>query len=319
MVDRYGRSIEYLRVSVTDRCNLRCIYCMPEEGIKDKKCHSDIMTLEEIYQVVEACVGLGIKKVRITGGEPLTRFGITSLVKKISKLDKIKDIAMTTNGILLKKYAKELKESGLNRVNISLDTMKPEKYKKITRFGSINDVFEGMEEAKKVGLLPLKMNIVLIGGFNDDEIGDFVELTRNEDIQVRFIELMPIGQAADWARENFIPNTTVLERFKELKPAPGGDKSSPAEYYMLPRGKGKVGLINPISHQFCSNCNRLRLTADGKIKPCLHSNQEIDVLQTIRKGQNVKGLIESAILQKPSEHHLNSGEAIDRDMIRIGG
>ncbi|MDD2481051.1 MAG: GTP 3',8-cyclase MoaA [Lutispora sp.] len=319
MVDRYGRSIEYLRVSVTDRCNLRCRYCMPEEGIKDKKCHNDIMTLEEIYQVVEACVGLGIKKVRITGGEPLTRYGITGLIEKIFKLDEIKDIAITTNGILLKKYAKELKKAGLNRVNISLDTMKRSKYKDITRFGNIEDVLEGIEEAKKVGLFPIKINTVLIGGFNDDEIEDLVELTRNEDIQVRFIELMPIGQAANWARENFIPNTTVLERFKELTPAPGGDKSSPAEYYVLPGGLGKVGLINPISHQFCSNCNRLRLTADGKIKPCLHSNQEIDVLQTIRKGQNVKGLIESAILQKPSEHHLNSGEAIDRDMIRIGG
>ena len=319
MKDKFGRSIEYLRVSVTDRCNLRCRYCMPEEGIKDKKRHSDIMTLEEIYEVVKACADLGVNKVRITGGEPLTRYGITSLIEKISRLEGIKDIAMTTNAVLLKKYAKGLKEAGLKRVNISLDTMKAEKYKEITRFGSIGEVFAGMEEARKVGLLPLKINVVLIGGFNDDEIGDFVELTRNEDIQVRFIELMPIGQAADWARDNFIPNTTVLERFPELQPVETGDKSSPAEYYRLPGGLGKVGLINPISHKFCSSCNRLRLTADGKIKPCLHSNQEIDVLQTLRKGQNVKELIESAIRQKPSEHHLDDGEAIDRDMMRIGG
>lgn len=319
MRDKYGRNIEYLRVSVTDRCNLRCRYCMPEEGIKDKKHHNDIMTLEEAYQVVEACAGLGVKKIRITGGEPLTRYGITSLIGKISKLDQITDIGMTTNAVLLKKYAKELKEAGLNRVNISLDTLKEEKYRDITRFGSIKDVFAGMEEARKTGLLPLKINIVLIGGFNDDEIGDFVELTRDEDVQVRFIELMPIGQASNWARENFIPNTTVLERFPELKIVEGGDKSSPAEYYRLPGGKGKVGLINPISHKFCSSCNRLRLTADGKIKPCLHSNQEIDVLDAIRKGENIRAIIESAIWQKPSEHHLDNGEAIDRDMMRIGG
>lgn len=164
MTDKYGRKIEYLRVSVTDRCNLRCIYCMPEEGIIDKKCHSEMLTLEEIYEVVKACASLGVKKVRITGGEPLTRKGITSLVQKINHIEGIKDIAMTTNGLLLKKYAKELKEAGLKRVNVSLDTMKEEKYKYITRFGSLKDVLDGMEEAKKVGLLPLKINVVLIGG-----------------------------------------------------------------------------------------------------------------------------------------------------------
>ncbi|NLM43700.1 MAG: GTP 3',8-cyclase MoaA [Clostridiales bacterium] len=319
MKDKYGRNIEYLRISLTDRCNLRCKYCMPEEGIHDKKTHGEIMTLEEIYEVVEICTELGVKKIRLTGGEPLTRLGVTSLVEKISKLDKVTDISMTTNAVLLKKYAKELKEAGLKRVNISLDTLNEKKYKEITRLGSIKDVFDGLEEAKKVGLLPIKINIVLIDRFNDDEIEDFVELTRNEDIQVRFIELMPIGQTADWARDYFVPNTIVLERIKELEPVEIGDKSSPARYYMLPGGKGKVGLINPISHQFCRNCNRLRLTADGKIKPCLHSDQEIDVLKTIREGGNVKEVMKSSILKKPLKHHLNDGEAIQRSMARIGG
>ncbi|MCK9216922.1 MAG: GTP 3',8-cyclase MoaA [Firmicutes bacterium] len=319
MKDRFERNIEYLRISVTDRCNLRCRYCMPEEGIKDKRTHSDMLSLEEIYEVVKACTNIGINKVRITGGEPLTRKGVSGLIKNISKLDGIKDIAMTTNGLLLKEYAKELKESGLHRVNVSLDTLNEKKYKHITRFGSLKNVLEGLDEAKKVGLLPIKINIVLIGGFNDDEIEDFVKLTIDEDIQVRFIELMPIGQATDWAKENFIPNTTVLDKFKELKPVPRADKSSPAEYYKLPGAKGLVGLINPISHHFCGNCNRIRLTADGKIKPCLNSNQEIDIKKVIKSGGDLEETIRIAIQQKPLRHYLNEGQSIKRDMMRIGG
>lgn len=319
MKDKYERNIEYLRISVTDRCNLRCRYCMPEEGIKNKRTHSDMLSLEEIYEVAKACTNIGINKVRITGGEPLTRKGVSGLIKNISKLDGIKDIAMTTNGLLLKEYAKELKESGLHRVNVSLDTLNEKKYKHITRFGSLKNILEGLDEAKKVGLLPIKINIVLIGGFNDDEIEDFVKLTIDDDIQVRFIELMPIGQATDWAKDNFIPNTTVLDKFKELKPVPKEDKSSPAEYYKLPGARGLVGLINPISHQFCSNCNRIRLTADGKIKPCLNSNQEIDIKKVIKSGGDLEEIIRIAIQQKPLRHYLNEGQSIKRDMMRIGG
>ncbi len=319
MEDRYKRNIEYLRISVTDRCNLRCRYCMPEEGIKDKKTHSDILSLEEIYEVVKACSNLGINKVRITGGEPLTRKGISGLIRNIDKLVGIKDIAMTTNGLLLKEYAKELKEAGLGRVNVSLDTLNEKKYKYITRFGSLKNVLEGIEEAKKIGLLPLKINVVLIGGFNDDEIENFVKLTIDDDMQVRFIELMPIGQASGWAKENFIPNTVVLDKFKDLQPVPQMDKSSPAEYYRLPGAKGLVGLINPISHRFCSNCNRLRLTADGKIKPCLNSNQEIDIKKVLKSGGDLEKTIQIAIQQKPLRHYLNEGQSIKRDMMRIGG
>ncbi len=292
---------------------------MPQEGIIDKKCHSDMLTLEEIFEVVKAGASLGVTKIRITGGEPLTRKGLTGLINKISEIESIKDIALTTNGLLLKKYAKELKDAGLNRVNISIDTMNENKYKHITRFGSLNGVLEGIDEARKVSLTPIKLNIVLIGGFNDDEIEDFVNLTINEDIEVRFIELMPIGQASSWAKENFLPNTEVLKKCEGLIPIPRVDKSSPAEYYKLAGAKGKVGLINPISHKFCSNCNRIRLTADGKLKPCLHSNQEIDVKDAIRGNRDLKEIIIEAIKAKPQEHHLKDGEIITRDMMQIGG
>ncbi|NLN48877.1 MAG: GTP 3',8-cyclase MoaA [Clostridiales bacterium] len=319
MKDKYERKIEYLRISVTDRCNLRCRYCMPQDGISDKKSHDDMLSLEEIYEVVKVCASLGMRKVRITGGEPLTRKGVSGLIKNINKIDSIKDIAITTNGIQLKEKAKDLKESGLKRVNISLDTLDAEKYKYITRFGSLKDVLEGIDESKKVRLLPIKINTVLIGGFNDDEIEDFVNLTVYDDIHVRFIELMPIGQASEWAKEKFVSNTLILDRFNELKPIPREDESSPAVYYKLPGAKGTVGLINPISHHFCKNCNRIRLTADGKIKPCLHSNQEIDVKEALRSGKDIRVIVESAIKAKPQRHHINEGENVKRDMMRIGG
>lgn len=326
MKDALGRNINYLRISVTDRCNLRCRYCMPEEGI-EKKAHMEILTLEEIFKVVKVCAGFGMDKIRITGGEPLVRLGITGLIEKIAAIHSIKDIALTTNGMLLKKLAYELKEAGLKRINISLDTMNEEKYKYITRGGNIKNVLEGIDEALKVGLAPIKINTVLAKGFNEDEIEDFIRLTINEDIDVRFIELMPLGQAASFASEHYLPNTEVLERFKELEPAETADKSSPARYYKLPGAKGRVGLINPISHKFCDNCNRIRLTADGKLKPCLHSNKEIDVRGILRseklsdKYKVLQEAVEEAIYSKPEHHTLNDlcSKPIERDMYTIGG
>jgi len=297
MKDSFGRRINYLRISVTDRCNLRCKYCMPEDGIS-KTCHEDILTLEEIYEITKIFVELGIDKIRFTGGEPLARKGIVDLIAKVSKLEGIKDLAMTTNGILLKDYAKELKEAGLNRVNVSLDTLDEEKYKIITRGGNLKDVIEGIEEAKNVGLTPIKINTVLIGGFNDDEIESLVSLTEKEEIDLRFIELMPIGEASSWAKDNFISNDIILEKIKDLMPVPREDISSPAIYYKLPNGKGKVGIINPISCKFCSNCNRVRLTSKGQLKLCLHSNQEIDIKTALRNGEDIKELIIRAIDKK---------------------
>ncbi|MBB6215812.1 cyclic pyranopterin phosphate synthase [Anaerosolibacter carboniphilus] len=321
MKDTSGRNINYLRISITDLCNLRCMYCMPQDGI-EKKHHKEILSLEEIYQVAKVAVDLGIHKIRITGGEPLVRKGIIKFIESIAQLDGVKDLAMTTNGLLLKKYAMDLKNAGINRVNISLDTLKAEKYEQITRGGKLKTVLEGIEEAKKVGLNPIKINTVLIGDFNDDEVENFVELTLKENIEVRFIELMPIGQASTWARNRFVSNNSIKERISELIPIYDGDKHSPAKYYKLPGGKGKVGFINPISSHFCKYCNRIRLTADGRLKPCLHSNQEIDIKTALRHHiGDLRKLMEEAILSKPSQHTLNdlNHEPIDRDMYRIGG
>lgn len=326
MKDALGRNINYLRISVTDRCNLRCRYCMPEEGI-EKKEHMEMLTLEEIFEIVKVCTALGTDKIRITGGEPLVRLGLIGLIEKIAAIDNIKDIALTTNGILLKKLANDLREAGLKRINISLDTMNKEKYRRITRGGDIKYVLEGIDEALKVGLLPIKINTVLIKDFNEDELQDFIKLTLSENIDVRFIELMPLGQAAGFASEHYLPNAKVLERFKELEPVEAVDKSSPAKYYKLPGAIGRVGLINPISHKFCNNCNRLRLTADGKLKPCLHSDKEIDVRGILRNGElndkyeALKEAVEEAIRTKPEHHTLNDlcSKPIERNMYTIGG
>jgi cyclic pyranopterin phosphate synthase len=293
---------------------------MPEQGICKKE-HGEILTLEEIYEVVKACSQLGISKIRITGGEPLVRKGLTTLIEKISKLQGIEELAMTTNGVLLPRYAKELKLAGLNRVNISLDTMNAEKYSYITRDGDLSEVMSGINAAEEAGLQPIKLNTVLIGGFNDDEIENFVNLTIDRAIDVRFIELMPIGQAGHWAKKHFVSNTEILNRVKDLQPIQSNDPSSPAKYFKLPGAKGKVGLINPISHAFCGNCNRIRLTADGKLKPCLHSEVEIDIKEVLKRGESLQEIIKQTILQKPMQHNLNcqDNKPIERDMYRIGG
>lgn len=318
MRDLFGRKINYLRMSVTDLCNLRCQYCMPEHGVC-KVDHDDVLSIEEFYEIAKAFVSLGIDKIRITGGEPLIKKGIIDLVEKLAKLDGVKDLALTTNGLLLKKYAKKLKDAGLNRVNISLDTLNKEKFKEITRGGNLLEVLDGIEEAKKVGLTPIKINTVLIGDFNTDEIEDFVYITKDEEIDVRYIELMPIGEASDWAEKKFVSNDMILDTVKQLKKVQASDPSSPAVYYKLPNGKGKVGIINPISCKFCDACNRIRLTSHGKLKLCLHSDEEIDFKDILRSGGNLEKAIKEAILKKPEEHHLEEGKYIIKNMYQIGG
>ncbi len=318
MEDGYGRKKEYLRVSLTDRCNLRCNYCMPEEGIQDKLSHKDIISLEETYLLIKHFVNLGVRKIRFTGGEPLVRKGILDLIKRVKELDGVEEIAITTNGMLLKEMGKDLKAAGLDRVNISLDTLDREKYREITRGGDLSLVLEGIEEAKRVGLTPIKINTVLIGGFNHSEIEKLVDLTY-QGIDVRFIELMPIGEGIKFARENFISNDEVLKKLKELRPIEREDKSSPAKYYKLPKAKGKVGLINPITCKFCDDCNRLRITSTGKLKSCLHSNQEIDLIGPLRKGLDVEKIIKESILEKEEGHKLEEDMYIDRNMNQIGG
>ncbi|WP_099188296.1 GTP 3',8-cyclase MoaA [Tepidibacter mesophilus] len=317
MIDSYQRRINYLRISVTDLCNLRCRYCMPNEGI-DKISHSDVLTLEEIETIAKVFVELGVDKIRITGGEPLVRKGMLGLIENIGKLEGLKDFAITTNGIMLKKHAKELKDAGVNRLNISLDTLDEEKYEYITRGGQLKDALDGIKKAQEVGLSPIKLNTVLIKGFNDDEIQDLVDFT-NSGIDVRFIELMPMGEARNWAIDNFISNEYVLEKINGLKEVKRDDINSPANYYKLPSAKGKVGFINPISCKFCSNCNRVRLTSDGKLKLCLHSNEEVDLKTPLRNKEDIKDIIIDAISKKPKEHHLEEGDYITRNMIAIGG
>ena len=289
MKDQFGRKINYLRISVTDLCNLRCIYCMPKEGIP-KIQHEDILSVEEIEEIVKVFVKLGVNKIRLTGGEPLVRKGILDIVERIGKLEGIRDFAMTTNGLLLKEYAKDLRALGLKRVNISLDTLDDKKYSSITRIGSLQRVMKGIEAAKEVGLTPIKINTVLVGGFNDDEIEDLVRLTEKEEIDVRFIELMPIGEAIKLKADHFLSNEIVLQRVPNLIKIDGEDPSSPAVYYKLPNGKGKIGLINPVSCKFCKNCNRVRLTSQGKLKLCLHSDVEIDLREALRRGQAIEKL-----------------------------
>lgn len=317
MKDSFGREISYLRVSITDRCNLRCKYCMPEEGVC-KLNHRDILSFEEIEEIVRAAAELGVRKVRITGGEPLVRLGCVDLCGRIAKIPGIEELTMTTNGVLLAEEAEALKQAGLNRVNISLDTLDPEKYKKITGGGDIRRVLNGIEKAREVGLKPIKLNCVLIGGFNDDEIPAFVEMTRNHPIELRFIELMPMGPGAEFGEEAFLTGQNVLELVPELKelPADGGV----ARLYRLDGGMGRVGLISPLSRHFCGSCNRLRLTAEGALKPCLHSNQEIKLRGL--HGSALKETICRAIAAKPKMHGAldahHQSEA-GRNMNTIGG
>lgn len=318
MKDTFKREINYLRISVTDRCNLRCKYCMPETGIA-KKPHDSILRHEEIIEIAKSASYLGIKKVRLTGGEPLVRNGIENLIEEISEIQGIDEITMTTNGILLKDKLLTLKEAGLSRINLSLDTLKPERYHEITRGGSIQNVLEVIPEIIKLGMVPLKINVVLIKGVNDDEIEDFVELTRHQPIDVRFIELMPIGEASNFSKGKFISNQTVLERVHLIKS--DTVKGSPAVYYKLENGVGRIGLINPISCNFCDECNRIRITSDGKVKPCLHSNHEIDLIKALRNHEDITEVLKKSIADKPEKHLINEEDfvPIDRNMNRIGG
>lgn len=319
MIDTYNRNIDYLRISVTDLCNLRCRYCMPEEGV-NKRDHEDILSIEEIIKVAEAAAKIGIQKVRITGGEPLVRRGILELCRKISDIPGIRELAVTTNGIPLADMASDLKDAGVGRVNISLDTLNPEKYAFMTRGGDISKVFSGIRAAMDAGLAPIKLNAVLIGGFNDNEIADFAELTRWYDIEVRFIELMPIGEGAAFWKTGYLPGSTVLEKLPELVPVDEQGEGV-ARLFKIPGAAGRVGLINPVSSHFCKSCNRLRLTADGMLKPCLHSGIEIPV-----RGLSGEQL-EAALLQAVSDKPMNRGDELSashpsgagRNMNRIGG
>ena len=317
MIDKLGRNITYLRLSITDRCNLRCRYCMPAEGVC-KKSHNDMLTEDEMVTAVEAAAALGITKLRITGGEPLIKRNILSLCRRISAIEGIRDVALTTNGILLPQMAQDLKAAGVNRLNLSLDTLDPERYAYITRIGTLDQALEGLRVALATGFDKIKINAVLIGGFNDDQIRDLVELTRRYPVDMRFIEMMPMYDNPDFNEGAYLPCAKVLEVLPELQET--NQDGSVARLYRLPDGQGNVGLISPLSAHFCSECNRIRLTADGKLKPCLHSGDEYSLKGLDFAG--MKAMLEEVIWNKPAWHgdldaaHLSQA---GRTMNQIGG
>lgn len=315
MNDTLGRKITYLRLSVTDLCNLRCIYCMPDHGVP-KRAHSEICSLEELCDMAAAAVSLGVRKVRITGGEPLVRRGVVSLCRMLRALPGLEELCLTTNGVRLPELAAPLREAGVDRLNISLDTLRPERYRSITRIGELSSVLRGLDAAEAAGFSHTKLNCVLMGGVNDDEIEDFVRLTQAHPLSVRFIELMPMGACAKWEKARFLPAGAVLDRVPELEPA-GTDGVS--RLYRIPGAAGTVGLIEPMSHAFCAECSRIRITADGKLKPCLHADTEI-ALRGLH-GEALLDAIRQGIARKPERHALmRDGEShAGRCMNEIGG
>ena len=317
MFDRYGRKITYLRLSVTELCNLRCRYCMPEDGIC-KHSHAETLTEDEMIMAVETAAALGVTKLRITGGEPLVKKNIVSICRRAAAVEGIKDLAITTNGVLLPKLGKDLKDAGVRRLNISLDTLDAAKYAYITRIGTLDSAMAGIETAIDLGFEKVKLNAVLIGGFNDDEIRPLAELTKEYPVDMRFIEMMPMYDSGDFKESSFVPNRRVLDELPELEKVQ--QDGGVASLYRLPGAQGNIGLISPINAHFCAECNRIRLTSDGKLKPCLHSNAEYPI-----KGLDREAMMEqfkTAIMSKPQWHGEMSAterSKAGRNMNQIGG
>ncbi|MBW1859830.1 MAG: GTP 3',8-cyclase MoaA [Deltaproteobacteria bacterium] len=325
-IDPYNREITYLRVSVTDRCNLRCTYCMP---VKDLQLldHADILRYEEILNLIEIAADLGMRKIRLTGGEPLIRRGFIHFVGSVCRIPKVEDVSITTNGVFLKEMAAPLFEAGLRRVNVSLDTLNPLKYEKITGRACFNSVWEGLQRAEAVGFRPIKVNVVIIKGLNDDELYQFADLSIRKPYHIRFIEYMPIGRGSSWESQKYMASDEIksmLERFGPLNEVPRSTHDGPVERYRFKSAKGEVGFIGALSHHFCPSCNRLRLTPDGKLRPCLFSDDEVDIKSPLRTGRSREGLKEiflQAIARKPRRHHAGNleGPAAMRAMSMIGG
>ncbi len=340
--DSFGRRIDYLRISVTDRCNLRCVYCMPPEGVRWRD-PSEVLTFEEIERFAAAAVEEGISKIRLTGGEPLVRLGIADHVARLRALTGIEAIAITTNGVLLPRYAKELVEAGLTRVNISLDTLDPEVYRRITRGGRLEDALAGIEAAFDAGMHPVKVNGVVVRSLDQDLLS-FAKMTLDRPLHIRFIEYMPVGGegepatggacssesgAGAWTIEDHVPSDEIVARLSAegiaagigaleavaRDEAPGG--WGPATYYRFPGAAGTIGVISPLSHHFCGECNRLRLTADGKLRTCLFSDDELDAREVLRNGGDLRALIRAAFAAKPESHNMRIGTI--RRMSQIGG
>jgi len=325
--DSYGRTIEYLRISVTDRCNLRCLYCMPGEGVESVG-HDRILSYEEMLRIASAAVRLGIRKIRVTGGEPLIRRGVVDFIRSLAQLPGTPEIVLTTNGLLLGEYANQLKAAGLSRVNVSLDTLRPERFEQLTRRGGLQQVLDGLEAARAVGLAPIKINMVPLKGFNDDEIVDFARLTLQRSCDIRFIEFMPVRNDLGYTPDQRVDEAAILGRLRqvgELLPIENASLDGPARMYRYAEGKGRLGVITAVSRHFCGDCNRLRLTADGRLRPCLMSDDEIDLLAALRVGEVDDGklaeILSGAARGKPAGHQLEQGDVPlrCRTMKDIGG
>ncbi len=326
MEDRFGRRIDYLRISVTDRCNLRCLYCMPAAGIRVKP-RAEILRFEEIIRIAQVALRLGINRFRLTGGEPLIRRGILSFIRALALLPGVKDLSLTTNGTLLSQMKERLFEAGIRRLNISLDTLNAENYRRLTRGGDFHLVWEGITGALRTGFHPVKINVVALRGFNDREWPDFARLTYAYPLHVRFIEIMPVGTSRDLAGRHFIScsqiKSALQEIFGDLAPAGEISGSGPARYFRLPGALGTVGFIDAVSNHFCARCNRLRLTADGKLRPCLHDHREVDLRGPLRAGAGdaeLEEIFRTALLLKPEGYHEAKGAPEGgRGMCQIGG
>ncbi len=327
LIDPQNRRIDYLRVSVTDRCNLSCVYCKPR-GMMRVLPHSGILRYEEIHRIVTLAAGLGISHVRITGGEPLARRGLLPFIASLRDIAGLDDISITTNGLLLEENAEGLREAGIGRLNVSLDTLHPDRFEEITGSDAWDRVWKGIEKAVTCGFTPIKINVVPIRGVNDDEVRDFAKLTLDSGLHVRFIELMPLGAGDCKDSKAAVPSAEIraeIERsFGPLEPAQKGLGAGPARNFRLRGGKGVIGFISPMSQHFCGTCRRLRLTADGKIRPCLLSDTEIDVKSPLRGGcgdEELVRLLQAALEIKPERHYIAEARSgcFERTMSRIGG
>jgi cyclic pyranopterin phosphate synthase len=326
MQDSFGRRIEYLRISVTDKCNLRCVYCMPEAGLPWLR-HEAILSYEEIAAIVHTMAGMGLRRVRLTGGEPLVRRNLSHLVRLLKAIPGIDDIALSTNGVLLGEHAEELRDAGVNRVNISLDSLREDRVDVLARRpGSYQRILEGIAAAERVGFAPLKINVVAMRGHNDDEIEEFARITISRNWHVRFIEVMPTGDNLAISEHNYIAAPEILARLRsiaELAPVPGPPGNGPATYFRYAGGVGTIGVITPMSHNYCDRCNRMRLTADGHLRPCLFGDLQTNLRDPLRRGEAIEPLIAETLRVKPERHYLVQGSARGsgglRALSQVGG
>ncbi|HZE95448.1 MAG TPA: GTP 3',8-cyclase MoaA [Planctomycetota bacterium] len=323
--DGFGRVVTNLRISVTDRCNLRCVYCMPAEP--EWFPQPEILTFEEIERLVRVAVSLGIRDFRITGGEPTARKDLPELIRRVAAVPGVADLAMTTNGILLKKLARPLRDAGLQRLNVSLDTLNGEKFVHLARRDGFRQTWEGIEEAERAGFSPLKINMVVLRGVNDDEVVDFAAMARTRPWQIRFIEFMPLDGDNAWTRNQVVPAREILERIHEKWPLDlnaDGPLSDPARVHRFKDGKGDIGVIASVTEPFCGSCDRVRVTPDGKLRTCLFSTVETDLKGPMRSGADdaeMAGLFQRAVASKEAGHGINRADFVKpaRAMYAIGG